>query len=1303
MLPRRHRNANRVSGPMWQPRRDPSRTARPARLVRPLLTGVLFVALGCGDEAPVEPPAPVATTLTVSPASSTMQALDDTVRLSATVLDQDGRVMAAAVVEWSSSDEAVAVVDGAGLVTATGNGTATVTAGNGGVVGEAVVTVAQVVAEVRVVPDSVAFAAIGDTARLVAEAVDANGHGVAGAAVEWSSSDTAVVVVDSAGLMTAVGNGTVRVTAENGGVMGEVVVTVEQVVAEVRVAPDSVAFAAIGDTARIAAEALDANGHGVGGATVEWSSGDTVVAVVDSAGLVTAVGNGTATVTAGSGGVVGEAVVTVEQVVAGVRVVPDSVTFAAIGDTTRLVAEALDANGHGVAGAAVEWSSGDTAVAVVDNAGLVTTVGNGTAAVTAGSGGVVGEAVVTVEQVVAEVRVVPDSVTFAAIGDTVRLVAEAVDTNGHVVDGIDFEWSSSDEAVAVVDSAGLVTAVGNGTATVTAASGGVVGQASVLLDGQREILRILYEATDGPMWVRKDHWLTAAPLDDWYGISTDRLGNVEAIWLQDNGLHGVLPPEVGGLTELRYLSLGSAGSRIGICSDGAPHEYVVGPPRYHSAVEATIDPPSEKAVAGLRHPSEALLPRDMLRADVHSLPDVTDGLRWSNSTAASPNRISGPIPPELGKLVKLETLDLEGNAFSGPIPFDFGQLVGLKYLSLSKNRLSASIPPQIGNLTALKTLDLSQNTLTGPIPPELGALIELRALRLFSNAFDSELPPEIGQLTALRSLVAFCARLSGSIPSELGNLASLEELHLADNLFVGHIPLELGRLANLTKLWLFENQLSGQIPPELGNLVSLRVLHLADNLLVGQIPSELAKLANLEELALYENQLSGPIPPVLRSLSKLNLLLLAKNQLVGYIPAGLSSLANLYGLWLGGNQLSGPIPPEFGHLTNLRSLHLDNNRLSGRIPPELGGLANLRELWLGVNRLSGAIPPELGRLASLSQLLLFRNQLAGPIPPEFGRLTNLSTLWLHESSLSGPIPLELTNLQQLGSFLWHGTDLCVPRNHRFRAWLAVISDARGPADRACPALPTEVLEVFHNATGGAGWRNSANWLTEAPLASWHGITVEDSLVTALDLSDNNLTGTLPPEIGEFVDMKRVDLSDNGLSDAIPAAVGDLEHLESLDLSNNGFTGLIARSIGSLDSLRDLDLSGNEMSGALPSSFAELGRAGGAALERERRLRSRGGVVPIVAVSGGDTRGPHVRCTVRPFDPGRAPHPGHPDHGWHGADHRGAASPAPSLRDGRPCERPSAGRARHPAGWEWSALHGPHDAGIVPRGARCRCR
>ncbi len=1249
------------------PRQHGDRSGRPRGVVRGLLAGALAVVVGCGDEAPVAPPIPVATTVTVSPASATMQALEDTVRFSATVLDQDGRVMAGAVVEWSSSDERVAAVDGAGLVTAARNGTATVTAGSGGVVGQAVVTVEQMVAEVRLVPESVAFVAIGDTAWLAAEAVDGNGHGVAGAVVEWSSGDTAVAVVDSAGAVVAVGNGEATVTAGSGGVVGEVVVAVEQVVVEVRVVPDSVAFAAIGDTARLAAEVADANGHGVAGAVVEWSSGDTAVAVVDSAGAMVAVGNGEATVTAGSGGVVGQAVVTVEQVVAEVRVVPDSVAFAAIGDTARLAAEVADANGHGVAGAAVEWSSGDTAVAVVDSAGAVVAVGNGEATVTAGSGGVVGQAVVTVEQVVAEVRVVPDSVAFAAIGDTARLAAEVADANGHgvagavvewssgdtavavvdsagamvavgngeatvtagsggvvgqavvtveqvvaevrvvpeavvftaigdtaqlfanafdasghVVDGIDFAWSTSDETVAVVDATGLLTSVGTGTASVTAATGSVEGSATAILGGEREILEAFYHAAGGPQWVRDDNWLTDAPASEWYGIYTDGEGRVTQIALRNNGLLGTLSPLVAGLTQLRHLNFYSPG--VLWCDASA-----------ESAKRGTDRPSFSTTISELTAGSDMRRIRrrgangwtEGIELTLHAAPALEANTRASVSEGRR-NRLSGTIPSALGQLSELVSLTLTNNDFSGVIPPELGQLTNIYAIDLSQNRLSGRIPSEIGSLATLEWLVLAGNELTGPIPEELGNLSSLVHLNISNNNFGDPLPPAIGRLAQLRTLIAMCASFNGPLPSELGNLQRLENLHLFSSRLTGSIPPELGNMASLSWLELQYNRLSGSIPPELAGLSNLKALGLGGNQLTGTVPPALGGLSALRLLDLEDNRLSGSIPPALGQLSDLVGLTLARNALTGEIPPAVGRLVNLQTLFLEENQLSGPLPPELGELSNLVGLYLSRNQLSGEMPPELGRLASLGDLSLDGNRLSGPIPAELGRLTNLWNLDLPRNDLTGQIPWELGFLSNLGTLALQSNHrLSGPLPLSLANLEKLEILWWFGTTLCVPRDRAFQDWLARVRITEGPPDQTCSAIPTSVLEAFHSATGGAGWRNSANWLTDAPLSSWHGITVEDSLVTALDLSDNNLVGTLPPEIGAFLDVRSLDLSDNGLSDSLPSTLGDLERLGSLDLSNNGFSGAVPRSIGRLDALGYLDLSGNEMAGALPSTFVEL--------------------------------------------------------------------------------------------------------------------
>ena len=83
-----------------------------------------------------------------------------------------------------------------------------------------------------------------------------------------------------------------------------------------------------------------------------------------------------------------------------VAVSPPEITLTALGDTFRLTAAAIDANGHAVAGAEFAWASGDTAVARVDDSGLVEAVGNGTATISATAGPASGTSAVPVAQVV---------------------------------------------------------------------------------------------------------------------------------------------------------------------------------------------------------------------------------------------------------------------------------------------------------------------------------------------------------------------------------------------------------------------------------------------------------------------------------------------------------------------------------------------------------------------------------------------------------------------------------------------------------------------------------------------------------------------------------------------------------------------------------------------------------------------------------------------------------------------------------------------------------------------------------------
>ena len=171
------------------------------------------------------------------------------------------------------------------------------------------------------------------------------------------------------------------------------------------------------------------------GVAVVWASSDGSVATVSAGGTVTSVWNGSATVTASvrGGGPSGSAQVTVAQEVATVRVTPSADTLRALGETIRLTARALDANGHMVEEAGLRWATSDESVVSVDASGLVTAAGNGQATVTAESGSVAGSADFTVEQQATAVQLSPRDATLYALGDTLRLRAAGVDANGNAV------------------------------------------------------------------------------------------------------------------------------------------------------------------------------------------------------------------------------------------------------------------------------------------------------------------------------------------------------------------------------------------------------------------------------------------------------------------------------------------------------------------------------------------------------------------------------------------------------------------------------------------------------------------------------------------------------------------------------------------------------------------------------------------------------------------------------------------------------------------------------------------------------
>ena len=244
------------------------------------------------------------------------------------------------------------------------------------------------------------------------------------------------------------------------------------------VTPDNAQFSALGETIQLVAAANDSLGNQTG-VTVGWSSDATPVAIVDQSGLVTAVGNGTATITASAAGATASAVIDVAQVVDSVAVSPSIDTVRTLNATMQFSATAFDANDSVVTGARLIWTSSDQKVAVIDSMGTAMSRGEGSSTITGMANGVPGFAGLVVQVAVADVQIVPDSVSMLE-ADTVRLRAAVTDSAGTDLQRT-VAWASSDPSVAAVNVNGLVTAIGLGGATVTATLGSVADTIPVLV------------------------------------------------------------------------------------------------------------------------------------------------------------------------------------------------------------------------------------------------------------------------------------------------------------------------------------------------------------------------------------------------------------------------------------------------------------------------------------------------------------------------------------------------------------------------------------------------------------------------------------------------------------------------------------------------------------------------------------------------------------------------------------------------------------------------------------------------------
>ena len=389
-----------------------------------------------------------------------------------------------ASVAWSSSDSAIASIDGTGLATGVVSGSVTVTAKSGTIQGTAGLSVTVAAANLTTISVTPAASSIpvNTTQQFTATGTYSDGSSRdLSALVTWGSSATSVATIDANGLVSAISAGPTTISATLGAVTGNTGLTVTTpVISFLTVSPDGLTLGA-GVKQQFTATATYSDGSSQDlSSGVTWSTSDNTLATVNSTGLVTTVAAGTITITATLGSINDSATLTVVPAkLLSISVSPSNPSIA-LGTTEQFTATGNFDDGSTQQLTSVTWSSSDVNVATINASGLATSTGTGPATITATSGSVSGSASLTVTSAALVSIVVTPNPASMAIGTTQQFTATGTFSDNSTQDvTASVLWSSSSPTVATINNQGVASSVAIGTTTITATFGAVSGPATL--------------------------------------------------------------------------------------------------------------------------------------------------------------------------------------------------------------------------------------------------------------------------------------------------------------------------------------------------------------------------------------------------------------------------------------------------------------------------------------------------------------------------------------------------------------------------------------------------------------------------------------------------------------------------------------------------------------------------------------------------------------------------------------------------------------------------------------------------------
>ncbi|KAM5577997.1 hypothetical protein ABKV19_008357 [Rosa sericea] len=311
-------------------------------------------------------------------------------------------------------------------------------------------------------------------------------------------------------------------------------------------------------------------------------------------------------------------------------------------------------------------------------------------------------------------------------------------------------------------------------------------------------------------------------------------------------------------------------------------------------------------------------------------------------------------------------------------------------------------------------------------------------------------------------------------------------------------------------------------------------------------------------------------------------------EVVGVIPEQLWTLKFLTYLDLGHNYLTGPLSASIGNLSSLQFLSLGHNMLSGQLPKELGNLSNLTFLAIGTMNFSGGLPHELGNLLNLQQIYLDSSGVSGEIPPTFANLRNLTIFWVSDTELSGRIPDFVGYWSKLTSLVFQGNSFEGP----IPATLSNLTSL----------MELRISDIISTASGNS----SLGFIKDMKSRS----------LKVLVLRNNNISDSIPSNIGELQSLYHLDLSFNNLAGVIPPSLFNLRSLKALFLGNNKLSGNLPENKSS--SLLNVNLVANNFS--IENSNSRSFPSGLKCLQRNFPCNVKPGIHPYIGIKCG---GPQI--------------------------------------------------------------------------------